>query len=95
MEPNLYPEGTNRKAYNLFINSQIEPVNINNRDFTNMDYFPTILASMGVEIEGDRLGLGTNLFSDKKTLLEEYGYNNFVKEIDKNSKYYKNSFEKQ
>ena len=95
MEPNLYPEGTNRKAYNVFINSQIEPVNNTNRDFTNMDYFPTILASMGVEIEGDRLGLGTNLFSDKKTLLEEYGYNNFVKEIDKNSKYYKNTFEKQ
>ena len=95
MQPNLYPDGTNRKAYNLFINSQVEPVNTYNRDFTNMDLFPTTLASLGVEIEGDKLGLGTNLFSDKKTLLEEYGYKKFVKEIDKNSKYYKNNFEKQ
>ena len=36
--------------------------------------FPTILASMGVEIEGDRLGLGTNLFSGKPTLIERDGF---------------------
>ena len=28
-----------------------------------MDLFPSILAAMGYEIEGNRLGLGTNLFS--------------------------------
>ena len=28
---------------------------------------------MGVTIEGDRLGLGANLFSSKDTLIEEYG----------------------
>ena len=93
MEPYLYPNGTNRKAYNLFINSSVEPVNTYNRDFTNMDLFPTTLASMGVEIEGDKLGLGTNLFSDKKTLLEKYGKKKYVEKIDKNSNFYKNEFE--
>lgn len=38
-----------------------------------MDLFPTMLASLGVQIEGNRLGLGTNLFSDKKTLMKELG----------------------
>ena len=95
MEPYLYPNKTNRKAYNLFINSQVEPTNTTNRQFTNMDLFPTTLASMGVEIEGDRLGLGTNLFSNKKTLLEKTGYNQFIKKIDKNSKFYQNNFVKQ
>ena len=39
---------------------------------------PTILSAMGYSIEGDRLGLGTNLFSGEKTLLEKYGF----KELD-------------
>lgn len=39
-----------------------------------MDMFPTALAAMGVKIEGDRLGLGTNLFSREETLAEKYGY---------------------
>jgi phosphoglycerol transferase len=38
-----------------------------------MDNFPTALASLGVEIKGDRLGLGTNLYSDTQTLTEELG----------------------
>ena len=92
MQPNLYPNGTNRKAYNLFINSPIEPVNNKNRQFTNMDLFPTVLASMGAEIEGNRLGLGTNLFSNKKTLLEKYGYKSYVKKINLNSKFYEKEF---
>ena len=33
--------------------------------------FPTTLAALGVKIPGDMLGFGVNLFSDKKTLLEE------------------------
>lgn len=45
----------------------------NRRDFTTFDMFPTTLASIGVKIQGNRLGLGTNLFSDEPTLLETYG----------------------
>ena len=38
-----------------------------------MDLFQTTLAAMGTKIDGDRLGLGTNLYSDKETLAERYG----------------------
>ena len=55
-----------------------------------MDLFPTTLASLGVEIEGDRLGLGTNLFSGKETLIEKYGLDYVNKEVLKNSSYYNN-----
>ncbi|MBQ9277534.1 MAG: LTA synthase family protein [Lachnospiraceae bacterium] len=47
------------------------------REYTTFDLFPTSLAAMGVDIEGDRLGLGTNLYSDKPTLLETYGFEEF------------------
>ena len=39
-----------------------------------MDMFPTTLAVLGVDIDGDRLGLGANLYADKETLAEKYGY---------------------
>ena len=38
-----------------------------------MDLFPTTLSSMGVEIEGNKLGLGTDLFSNEETLMEKLG----------------------
>ena len=53
-----------------------------------MDLFPTTLAAMGTKIDGDRLGLGTNLYSDKETLSERYGYEYIDKELAKNSKFY-------
>ena len=53
-----------------------------------MDYYPTMLASIGVKIEGNRLGLGTNLFSETPTLSEELGLENFSNELKKNSKFY-------
>lgn len=93
MEENLYPEDTNRRIYNVFINSAITEGNFHNRQFTSMDLFPTTLASMGVTIEGDQLGLGTNLFSSKKTLLEEVGDQDaFDNEINKYSSFYMNNF---
>ena len=52
--------------YNTIINSKVEPKNYKNRTFTSLDMYPTILASLGVEIEGNQLGLGVNLFSNKK-----------------------------
>lgn len=47
------------------------------REYTTFDLFPTSLAAIGVRIEGNRLGLGTNLFSERKTLLENYGQSEF------------------
>lgn len=77
-----------RKVYNAFINSRVEPYQKENRKFTTMDLCPTILAAMGADIEGDRIGLGVNLFSDKSTLAEEYGYENMFSEMRKQSNFY-------
>lgn len=71
-----------RAIYNVIINSAVEADSTKNRKFVTMDFYPTILASLGVEIEGNRLGLGTNLFSKEKTLAEKYGYEKLFEELD-------------
>jgi phosphoglycerol transferase len=81
-----------RRIYNCFINPRVEAVTQKNREFVTMDMFPTILAAMGCDIEGERLGLGTNLFSDKKTFAEELGYIKLQEELSKSSSYYNNNF---
>lgn len=84
--------GYDRNVYNAFINSAVSSDNTNNRVFSTMDYFPTTIAALGATIEGDRLGLGTNLFSDKKTLIEEISKDEVYKELSKNSRYYNKCF---
>lgn len=59
-----------------------------NRQFCSMDMFPTTLAALGVQIEGERLGLGTNLFSGEPTLMEEMGLETFTSELNKASRFY-------
>lgn len=81
-----------RTIYNCFINAEVSTENTQNRVFTSMDMFPTILAAMGYTIEGDRLGLGTNLFSNLPTLAEELGYDYVNTEVGKYSAYYKKNF---
>ena len=81
-----------RTEYNCFINSAVDTDNVSNREFTTWDIFPTTLAAMGFEIEGDRLGLGTNLFSDKKTLSESKGFDWVQTEANKKSDYYEENF---
>lgn len=85
--PNV-EDGYTRTVFNTFINSAIPETNSKNRQFCTLDIFPTVLASMGVKIEGERLGLGTNLFSGEKTLIEKYGYDYVNTELSKNSDYY-------
>ncbi|MDO4804391.1 MAG: sulfatase-like hydrolase/transferase [Lachnospiraceae bacterium] len=63
-----------RKTYTCYINADTELSDAERkRDYTTLDNFPTTLAAMGVKIEGERLGLGTNLFSAEDTLYEKYG----------------------
>lgn len=78
----------NRKVFSVVINSDLEYYGYMERQFTTMDLFPTTLASMGFVIEGDRLGLGTNLYSDKQTLTEEMGIDKLNDELSKVSDYY-------
>lgn len=81
-----------RTVYNCIINAQTEPVSTENREFATFDMFPTTLAALGVEIEGNRLGLGTNLFSEQATLTEEYGYEELSTVLQKNSSFYNTVF---
>ena len=95
MDPN-FMEGVDenyiRTIYNCIINPAVEPVKEKNREFGTFDMFPTTLAALGVQIEGDRLGLGTNLFSDKPTLCELYGYEALDWELQKKSEFYEQRF---
>lgn len=85
-----YDGSAPRKIYNCFINSSQENNFVSKyREFSTFDLFPTTLAAMGCEISTDRLGLGTNLFSDEKTLAEEYGYDKIDEELSKTSPFYK------
>jgi phosphoglycerol transferase len=84
---NDFPE-YKRNIYNAFINSTEIPKKNKNRKFSSLDMYPTILASMGVKIEGEKLGFGVNLFSEEKTLIEELGLKKFDEELLKSSDYY-------
>ncbi len=93
-----------RKTFTCYINADVKPEDAaRERSFTTMDNFPTTLAAMGVKIEGDRLGLGTNLFSSQDTLYETYGkemdaelsrrslFMEQASEFDPNTQAYKNA----
>ena len=84
-----YSSNYDRRVWNAFIHSRVEPKKEKNRDFTTMDFYPTILAALGYKIKGDKLGLGTNLFGDKPTLTEEIDANRVDKEIKRNSTFYR------
>ena len=84
---NVSPE-CQRGVLNIFVNAPVMAVNTKNRIASTMDMFPTTIAALGGEIEGDRLGLGTNLFSGRPTLAEELGMDQLNAEVRKNSLFY-------
>ncbi len=85
---------SDRRVYNCFINPAMSVDNDAkyNRIFTSLDLFPTILASMGYKIEGNRLGLGVNLFSGEQTLAEKMTFDALNKETEKRSEYFIKTF---
>ncbi len=85
-------ENYTRTTFNCIINAPVAPVQEKNRQFGTFDMFPTTLAALGVQITGDRLGLGTNLFSGKQTLTEQYGYAVLDEELQKHSAFYNTRF---
>ena len=76
-----------RRTFTAIINSAVKPEENKAREYNTLDLFPTTLAAMGCKIEGDRLGLGTNLYSSKKTLIEEFGEGYVNGELAKNSEF--------
>lgn len=78
-----------RRTYTAVINSAASPASSECRTYTTLDLFPTTLAAMGVDIPGDRLGLGTNLYSSTPTLAERDGMDTINTEFEKNSPFMK------
>lgn len=79
-----------RRTYVAVVNGDAVNTQSNiQRKYTTVDLFPTTLAAMGVQIEGNRLGLGVNLYSGEKTLYERYGKDYLEVELLKDSKLYR------
>ena len=78
-------ENQPRRVYNCIINGAAETENTHNRVLTPFDMYPTTLAAMGCQIEGDRLGLGTNLYSDVPTLAERLGEAQLNRELGRST----------
>ena len=80
--------GYDRRTYCVILNSAVTKDFPMARDFTAMDMYPTALTAMGFTIPGNRLGLGVNLFSGEKTLLEKYGVEKLDSMLEKRSDFY-------
>ena len=87
-----FDKSYHRTIFNLILNPSTTTKNTKNRQFSPVDMYPTILASMGVQVEGDRLGLGTNLFSNKPTLIERDGLKVVGQGFEGKSNFFNNTF---
>lgn len=84
-----------RTIFNMILNPVNKNKNSNryhNREFSSVDIFPTTLSSLGVEIIGNRLGLGTDLFSEMPTIYEEFGQKEVRDRLEKRSMFFDNEF---
>ena len=66
-----FDENYLRTTFNLILNPAESVKNTDasrfvNRTYANFDMLPTTLAALGCEIEGNKAGMGTNLYSDEK-----------------------------
>lgn len=76
-----------RKSYAAILNSaKTEPETT--RAYSTMDLFPTTLSALGCTLSSDRMGFGTDLYSNTPTLLEEKGQGWLNYELSLNSAYY-------
>jgi hypothetical protein len=88
---NEVPEDYDRKVYTIFLNADAQPEDPSRtRLYSTLDQYPTTLAALGCSIKGNRLGLGTNLFSSEDTLLEKYGEEEVVSQMQKKSNFMNN-----
>ena len=96
-EPNAEPikDGV-RRVYGTIINPDLSVEALRaapykNRSFSAFDLYPTTLTALGVNVEGHRLGLGTDLFSGAPTLLEKLDTVRLTEELGKNSDFYEHT----
>ncbi len=90
MQSNLFENKNldNRYVYYCIINPRNKDAKYSDRIITALDNYPTIVYAIGGDIEGDKLALGVNLFSNQKTLAEKYSFEYISKELKKKSKFY-------
>lgn len=81
------PQDYVRKVYTAYLNPAKEPKRDEWREYSTVDSFPTTLSAMGADIEGGRLGLGTDLFSMEDTLTEITGRKEIDRELSKTSEW--------
>jgi len=81
-----------RTIYNTIIHSQKTPPTYQ-RTCWALDLFPTILESIGFEIENHQLGLGISLFSTQPTFVEKLGIQEFTDQLRKRNKLYRSLWE--
>lgn len=64
-----------RGIYTCIINPRdgLAPASGETRQASSFDIFPTTLAALGVQWDGDQLAFGVNLFSGAPTLVEQLG----------------------
>ena len=80
------PDDYERRVLVSVINGAASPADPDRvRSYTTFDLFPTTLAAMGYSIEGDRLGLGTDLYSPTDTLSESLGMETFSEKLYEHS----------
>ena len=79
-----------RKCLDIFVQSvkKCSQDVCKNRQFSSYDMFPTMLESIGCEIEGGALAFGRSLYSGKKTLVEQYGVQKCNEELMKRTTQY-------
>ena len=68
-----------RRVFTAYINAAAYAQDQQERTYSTFDNFPTTLAALGVQIDGDRLG--------PKTLLEEFGNSKVNAELKKKSEF--------
>ena len=71
----------NRSWINIFINSRVKAIKEKDRFFTSFDIAPSLLESLGYKLHQHQMGFGISLFSEKKTLLEQYSFPVFTNEL--------------
>lgn len=84
-----------RTTFNMIVNpdpSIPSEFNRQNRLFSAVDMYPTMLRSIGVNIIGNKLGLGTDLFSGTNTLFEDYSVDFVQKKLELRSEFYSDKF---
>jgi hypothetical protein len=60
---------SDRRFVNIYINPKKSSAQTR-RKYTSFDSAPTVLETMGFNLEGHRLGFGASLLSEEKTLAE-------------------------